>query len=71
MHCIRCGRPLYKTPSVAIPAKSGALYMGPKCALLAGLVKPACKSVKSKIRASINKEPGQMDIFVEMEKQNG
>lgn len=54
MICARCNRPLFRLPGVTIPSRSGVLYMGPKCAEIAGLV-PAKRPrvLSASIRAAV------------------
>ena len=40
MKCWRCDRDMVKA-AVSVPTKSGLAHLGPKCAVLSGLIKPA------------------------------
>lgn len=40
MKCYRCDRDMTKA-AVSVPTKSGLAHLGPKCAILSGLIKPA------------------------------
>ena len=40
MKCVRCDRPLLRAPAATIPTAGGAACWGPKCAVLAGLIRP-------------------------------
>ena len=42
LHCVRCGRPIFRAERAStIPTASGPVAWGPKCAVVAGLVRPA------------------------------
>lgn len=37
MHCVHCGRPLFRVPAATVTTRNGALHWGPKCAARAGI----------------------------------
>lgn len=69
MRCIRCGKLLLGKPGAVVPGQhAGEPYAwGPKCAVIAGLVKPKHSAPKIAIstRARIG-QPGQIDWVAEL-----
>ena len=51
MHCVHCGRPLFRVPAATVTTRNGALHWGPKCAAKAGLTKPAKRQILTMIPA--------------------
>ena len=42
MNCVRCGKPIFRAERAStISSARGVLAWGPKCAVIAGLVRPA------------------------------
>lgn len=40
MHCVHCGRPIFRAPAATVNTRGGALHFGPKCAAKNGLLPP-------------------------------
>lgn len=40
MHCVHCGRRIFRNPAATVTTRNGALHWGPKCAAKAGLTAP-------------------------------
>ena len=51
MHCVHCGRPLFRVPAATVTTRNGALHWGPMCAAKAGLTKPAKRQILTMIPA--------------------
>ena len=51
MHCVHCGRPLFRVPAATVTTRNGALHGGPKCAARAGLTNPAKRQILTMIPA--------------------
>jgi len=45
MHCIHCGRRIFRDPAATVATRNGALHWGPKCAARAGLTNPAKRQI--------------------------
>ena len=68
MHCVHCGRQLFRDPAATVTTRNGALHWGPKCAAKAGLTAPPkpriltlSASLSAKRRAAARKATGQAD----------
>lgn len=51
MHCVHCGRRIFRNPAATVTTRNGALHWGPKCAAKAGLTKPAKRQILTMIPA--------------------
>lgn len=40
MNCVRCGKVLLRLPAATVPTQGGPVGWGPKCAVIAGLMRP-------------------------------
>lgn len=45
MHCVHCGRRIFRDPAATVTTRNGALHWGPKCAAKAGLTNPAKRQI--------------------------
>jgi len=72
MHCVRCGRLILRPERAStIPAQGGAVAWGPKCAVVAGLVKPKKRGTlitSRRSRTSSAARAGQVD-WIETQEQ--
>ena len=51
MHCVHCGRRIFRNPAATVTTRDGALHWGPKCAAKAGLTNPAKRQILTLIPA--------------------
>ena len=40
MHCVHCGRLIFREPAASVTTRGQALHYGPKCAAKSGLLQP-------------------------------
>lgn len=76
MKCYRCDRDMIKA-AVSVPTQSGLAHLGPKCAVLSGLLKPARRSSGPRAGALFSRPPKrrsagaagliQGDLFIDPE----
>lgn len=60
--CITCERPMFRPPPVTLQHNGADVYMGRKCAIRAGLIKPK-RRAKSKPCRVVRNTERQIDIF--------
>lgn len=61
MKCVRCDKPLRNAPAATIPSAAGTIGWGPKCAVLAGLIKPKRRVIRASRRRRRAAGPMQLD----------
>lgn len=66
MNCVSCGRAILKKPAVTIASRKGPRFMGPKCALKAGLIERK-RRTKLASTSPIQKDQAQVDWVTELE----
>lgn len=66
MHCVHCGRPLFRVPAATVTTRNGALHWGPKCARMAGLLTPRRPERKAR-QARATRHTDQLDWINETE----
>ena len=44
MHCVHCGRRIFRNPAATVTTRNGALHWGPKCAAKAGILRDPKRS---------------------------
>ena len=45
VHCVHCGRRIFRDPAATVTTRNGALHWGPKCAARAGLTNRAKRQI--------------------------
>lgn len=72
MNCVRCGKPIFRAERAStISSARGVLAWGPKCAVIAGLVKlkkrgPLITARRSRRAKAAPERAGQIDWVDEM-----
>lgn len=61
MHCVHCGRQLFRDPAATVTTRSGALHWGPKCAAKAGILRAPNPRPMSVMPKAATDHTGQAD----------
>lgn len=61
MKCARCKRPL-SSLTASVPSRNGLLFLGPKCARLAGWIKPRQKVMRAAVNGTTWHDPNQLPL---------
>lgn len=52
MHCVHCGRRIFRDPAATVTTRNGALHWGPKCAAMAGILRDTKRRCAKQQRAT-------------------